>query len=458
MYKMLKKILSLALTLLTVASLCTGVLANEVSKVVAEKTITFETVNKTYTASDLFDNFKNVMPGDTLTQTITFENKTNADSDLTLTLTGVPHGENNAIHDAVANTWKDKEDVLTEMDEFLSQMTLTIYKGEDTNGTPLVDELPANEILDKITLAGIGKGESVILTVVLHVSIEMGNEFQNRAGEIDWNFAAEGFNYSTIQVQKYWEDGGYNRPKSIKVYLLKDGERTDEYITLTAKTNWAGKFDNLDDRYTWTVEEVVPAGYDEPTYSQKDNVIFITNKRNTPWIPPFPPETEPPETQPPETRPPETEPDETEPETKPVETEPEETEPPVIEEPAVRDLTVVKNWAEDKAEDRPTSVSVSLYKGDTEVEKVTLGDWNNWSYTWYDLDANEQWSVLEVEIPLGYTPTYAADGDTVTITNNAILIQTGQLNWPIPVFGGIGVLLIGAGVLLLRKKKENHNA
>ena len=61
-------------------------------------------------------------------------------------------------------------------------------------------------------------------------------------------------------------------------------------------------------------------------------------------------------------------------------------------------------------------------------------------------------------MPAGYTPVYSATGDVVTITNTARLIQTGQLNWPVPVLAGLGTLFLAAGVILLTKKKEDDNA
>lgn len=458
MKKMVKTILSLALTLLTILSLGIGVWADD-SKVVADTTIHFETINQGYTDSDLFDNFKGVMPGDKLVQKITFVNNTGEDK-LTLQLLGVPHDtETNKIHDTVAATWAGSNDVLTDMKAFLHHMTLTIYSGDTTEGTPLVNEMPADEILGGITLTNIAKGESVILTVVLDVDINMGNEFQDRAGEIDWKFIAEGISYNKIQVKKEWDDHNYKkRPDSVKIYLTKDGVRTGDYVTLSKENDWIDVFSELDERYEWGVEEDTVPGYDAPQYIDKGNgLIIVKNHRNrtTPDIPWYPRETEPPETEPPETEPKETEPEETKPvETEPDETEPPEIEPPVVEEPELRDLTVKKAWAEDEVEKRPTSVTVVLFNGENEVEKVVLGDWNDWSYTWRDLDATESWSVIEVEIPLGYTPSYAADGDTVIITNNAILIQTGQLNWPIPVFGGLGLLCVVGGVLLMRKRKN----
>ena len=38
------------------------------------------------------------------------------------------------------------------------------------------------------------------------------------------------------------------------------------------------------------------------------------------------------------------------------------------------------------------------------------------------------------------------------------LIQTGQLNWPVPVLAGLGALFLAAGVVLLTYKKEDDNA
>lgn len=38
-----------------------------------------------------------------------------------------------------------------------------------------------------------------------------------------------------------------------------------------------------------------------------------------------------------------------------------------------------------------------------------------------------------------------------------VLIQTGQLNWPIPVLGGLAVVLVVVGVALTRKKAKKHD-
>ena len=42
--------------------------------------------------------------------------------------------------------------------------------------------------------------------------------------------------------------------------------------------------------------------------------------------------------------------------------------------------------------------------------------------------------------------------------NEKPLIPTGQLNWPVVVFGALGALLIVGGVIVLGKKKKNDEA
>lgn len=117
----------------------------------------------------------------------------------------------------------------------------------------------------------------------------------------------------------------------------------------------------------------------------------------------------------------------------------------------------MKKW-NDSGKNRPESVKVTLYDGDTAVEAVWLGDWNDWSYTWYGLEGSGNWQVIENNIPKGYTPSYSYKDGVVTVMNTATLIQTGQLSWPIPVLGGLGVLLIAYGLFAMRKKRKNERA
>lgn len=124
-------------------------------------------------------------------------------------------------------------------------------------------------------------------------------------------------------------------------------------------------------------------------------------------------------------------------------------------------LTVVKKWR-DNNKNRPESLPVNLLKEGEPVDTVILTAEDGWKYTWTDLNAYYQWSVEEV-VPEGYKASYSTYGRTVTITNKADwyippadqLIQTGQLNWPVPVLlcAGLSMLLIGC--VLLRRRKQD---
>lgn len=131
-------------------------------------------------------------------------------------------------------------------------------------------------------------------------------------------------------------------------------------------------------------------------------------------------------------------------------------------------LTVVKKWL-DNEKGRPESLTVQLLREGEAVETVELNEDNGWKYTWEGLNAYYGWDVVEPEVPRGYEVAYSTHGDTVTITNEAEwyvpptdpekLIQTGQLNWPVPVLACAGLCLLITGAVLLKcRRKENHEA
>ena len=125
-----------------------------------------------YSTTDLFENFKGVVPGDTLRQEIVITN--DSQSDIRLWLQQSPE------------TW-----VETDMPDFLSKLRLTIKM----EGRTLFDA-PASESaqLTKPQLLGMftehPKGGTV-LDVTLHMPIEMGNEYMNQIGVVPWTFIVE---------------------------------------------------------------------------------------------------------------------------------------------------------------------------------------------------------------------------------------------------------------------------
>ena len=398
-----------------------------------------------YTATDLFENFKNAMPGDTLEQTIRFRNEA-ADCDyIRLYLRAVPHSEaENPLSERVAET----ETVAT-MTDFLSKLSMKVW-----NGTQLIYEGSPDDpdgLSAAKYLGTYARGAEAVLRAELSVPAELGNEYTGRVGEVDWVFLAECYQDSQLTVRKVWSDGAAaHENDSVTVNLLRNG-RVSRTQVLNAKNGWAFTFGGLAEGYDWTVEEAdVPAGYTASS-STRGGTVTITNTRSggeTPEPTPTPvPSPGPSPTPGPEPTPTPTE---------PVEPGPEPTEPP--EELPALDLSVTKRWAED-GEAHPDAVTVTLFDGETPCETVTLSEENDWTYTWHDAERRGDWLVLETNIPKGYTPTYSVSGGVWTITNSRTLIQTGQLRWPIAVFGGAGVLLLAAGAwMLLRRRKGRGDA
>lgn len=144
-------------------------------------------------------------------------------------------------------------------------------------------------------------------------------------------------------------------------------------------------------------------------------------------------------------------------------------------------ISVKKIWETQGT--HPDSVTVSLLCDFKEVEKVTLNESNGWYHRWNHLSSKHSWSVVESKVPDGFKVSYEASSNTVRITNKATktentttpstkpdskppkepetkpdeLIDTGQLNWPIPVFSVSGLILFSIGWAMLnfgRKDEE----
>lgn len=123
------------------------------------------------------------------------------------------------------------------------------------------------------------------------------------------------------------------------------------------------------------------------------------------------------------------------------------------------DVTVKKVWNDGKNVSlRPESISVELYDGDRLADSVTLNKANGWSYTWKELQKSDRYSVKETTVK-GYTATYSQSGSVFTITNTAgTLVQTGQLNWPVPLLagGGLGLFALGWALVFIKRKKQEN--
>lgn len=128
-----------------------------------------------HSLTDLFPNFKGVMPGDTLTQKITVKN--DADNKVKVKIYIRSLG---AHEDSV---------------EFLSQLGLKVAKSEENKMAYMFDAA-ANEtaqLTDWVCLGTLYSGGEVNLDVTLNVPTSLDNEFQNKIGYLDWEFMIEEF-------------------------------------------------------------------------------------------------------------------------------------------------------------------------------------------------------------------------------------------------------------------------
>ena len=128
-----------------------------------------------HSLTDLFPNFKDVMPGDTLTQQITVKNNADNKVKVKIYIRSLGAHENSV--------------------DFLSQLGLKVAKSEENKMAYMFDA-KANEtaqLTDWVCLGTLYSGGEVNLDVTLTVPVELDNEFQNDVGYLDWEFMIEEF-------------------------------------------------------------------------------------------------------------------------------------------------------------------------------------------------------------------------------------------------------------------------
>lgn len=118
------------------------------------------------------------------------------------------------------------------------------------------------------------------------------------------------------------------------------------------------------------------------------------------------------------------------------------------------EISVKKVW-NDEEKSRPSSVTIKLLNNGEVIDEVVLSEDNGWEHTWADMPKGDGYSVEE-KVPKGYYANYKQNGFDFTVTNTDRLIQTGQLNWPIPVLAGAGLVLLIIGFVIYQKASSKN--
>ena len=121
-----------------------------------------------YSPTDLFPNFKDVMPGDTLTQNITVRN--NAKKSVKISMRALGAHEHSM--------------------DFLSKLNLYVEKVTDT---PLFEATADQtaQLTEWRALGVLASGGEAELSVVLQVPTDLDNNYQELIGYLDWEFMVE---------------------------------------------------------------------------------------------------------------------------------------------------------------------------------------------------------------------------------------------------------------------------
>ncbi len=126
-----------------------------------------------YSPTDLFPEFKSVMPGDSISQKITVRNDKSNDCKVKIYMRAL-----GAHEDSVA---------------FLKKLDLRVEKAEDNEMGYMFDAAASRKAqLKKWKYLGtLYSGGEVNLNVILDVPVELGNEYSEKVGYLDWEFKVE---------------------------------------------------------------------------------------------------------------------------------------------------------------------------------------------------------------------------------------------------------------------------
>ena len=120
----------------------------------------------------------------------------------------------------------------------------------------------------------------------------------------------------------------------------------------------------------------------------------------------------------------------------------------------VMDIIVRKEWNISSNKMIPEEIEVQLIRGNQVIDTIKLNKDNGWKYTWRELEASDEYRVLEVNVPDGYTASYRNEDGIFIIVNTDTLIKTSSNTWLIQGLALLGIIIITIGIIC--EKKECH--
>ena len=126
-----------------------------------------------YSLTDLFPDFKDVMPGDSITQPITVKNDASNKVKVKIYVRSLGAHEGS--------------------EAFLSQLRLRVEKSEENAMAYMFDAAASEtaQLTEWVCLGTLYSGGEVNLNVILDVPVELDNAYQQQIGYIDWEFMLE---------------------------------------------------------------------------------------------------------------------------------------------------------------------------------------------------------------------------------------------------------------------------
>lgn len=127
---------------------------------------------------------------------------------------------------------------------------------------------------------------------------------------------------------------------------------------------------------------------------------------------------------------------------------------PKVEVESLIDIKVKKIWNTDKKDKILDHVTIELYKNNEKIDTLILNEENDWEMVIEDLPKSDNYSVKEINLPKGYTVSYASNNYVFTVTNTPSLVQTGQMTYLYVFVSFIGLIFILIGLIINRHEYE----